>query len=73
MHDTTNSNPERPDLNRRRVIGSALGLGAAGSLGLLSIGTAAATTPELKPAGGEKKTYRETEHIRRYYQTSRMI
>jgi len=70
MKDNHDTPVKRPDLNRRRVIGSALGIGSAVGLGLLSTTTAASPvdTPKSEP---DSKKYRESEHIRRYYQSAR--
>lgn len=62
---------EKMDLSRRRLLGGAVGLGAAG-VGLGSLGVAMAR-PETRPDVSDEThstAYHETEHIRRYYRTT---
>ena len=58
------------DLSRRRLMAGAIGAGAAASLGLVSVNAQAAQPQAAKPAGKET-CYRETDHIRRYYDRAR--
>lgn len=60
-----------PDLTRRRVMGSAIGVGTAASLGLLSM-NGAATTQSAPAPDTESRKYRESDHIRRYYKSARL-
>ena len=62
---------QAPDLGRRRVLGSAMGLGTAAGLGLLSI-TGNASTETSAESVAEPRNYEETDHIRRYYKTTRL-
>lgn len=62
----------KPDSKRRKfLIGASLGsVGAAAALvgaGVVKPAAEAAPAPEL-----ESKGYRETEHVRRYYGTTRL-
>lgn len=60
-----------PDLARRRVLGSAFGVGTAASLGLLSM-KGVATTKSAPAPDTESRNYRESDHIRRYYKSARL-
>lgn len=60
-----------PDLARRRVLGSAFGVGTAASLGLLSM-KGVATTQSAPAPDTESRNYRESDHIRRYYKSARL-
>jgi len=60
-----------PDLARRRVLGSAFGVGTAASLGLLSVTGVATTESAPKLETGPRK-YSESEHVRRYYNSARL-
>lgn len=62
---------QAPDLGRRRVLGSAMGLGTAAGLGLFSITGNASTEPSTESVA-EPRNYQETDHIRRYYKTTRL-
>lgn len=67
-----NKNPgQGPNLARRRVLGSAFGVGTAASLGLLSM-QGAATTQSAPEPDAESRNYRESDHIRRYYKSARL-
>ena len=57
------------DLARRRLITGAVGAGAAAGLGLLAVNSQAAEQPEVQ-AEPKQNSYRETEHIRRYYRSA---
>lgn len=48
----------------------AIGAGAAAGLGLVSINGQAAVPEQTKPKS-ESTCYRETDHIRRYYDSAR--
>jgi len=62
---------QAPDLGRRRALGAAMGLGTAAGLGLLSVsGNAQAESKPVKQAG--TRNYRESDHIRRYYRSTRL-
>lgn len=71
MKDNHDTSATRPDLTRRRVIGSAIGLGSAASLGILA-GSAMADTQEAPKPEPKSRNYTESEHIRRYYQSARL-
>ncbi|MFP4207917.1 MAG: hypothetical protein ACLFSC_04610 [Wenzhouxiangella sp.] len=58
------------DLARRRLMTGAIGAGAAAGLGLVSINGQAATPEPVKPKA-DSNCYRETDHIRRYYDSAR--
>ena len=58
------------DLSRRRLMAGAIGAGAAAGLGLVSVNAQAAQPQAAKPARKET-CYRETDHIRRYYDRAR--
>jgi len=60
-----------PDLTRRRVLGSAFGVGTAASLGLLSM-KGVATIESAPDPDAESRNYRESDHIRRYYKSARL-
>lgn len=62
---------QAPDLGRRRVLGSAMGLGTAAGLGLFSIAGKASTEPSAGPVA-RPRNYQETDHIRRYYKSTRL-
>lgn len=67
-----NKNPgKQPDLARRRVLGSAVGVGTAASLGLLSMSGVAGTDEKPEADSGSRK-YHESDHIRRYYKSARL-
>ncbi|MDT8449402.1 MAG: hypothetical protein RQ847_04440 [Wenzhouxiangellaceae bacterium] len=63
--------PKIPDLDRRRMLGGVIGVGTAASLGLLS--TAGNAPAREKPRSEARdRNYRETEHIRQYYEKARI-
>ncbi|WP_232226800.1 hypothetical protein [Algiphilus aromaticivorans] len=64
------STPKPVNESRRRLLGSAIGAGAAAGLGFATVSAQAAPTAGAAPTENKKKGYRETEHIRRYYQTA---
>lgn len=64
---------EKPDSKRRNFLIGA-GLGGVGAAAALA-GGVAGVKPEAKPAAepvAEGKGYRETDHVRRYYGTTRI-
>lgn len=65
--------PRTPDLDRRRMLGGVIGVGTAASLGLLSAAGNAPAEEKPRPATATRdRNYRETEHIRQYYQKARI-
>jgi hypothetical protein len=54
--------------SRRQVLGT---LSAAGLIGSSAIGGAAPAAASDRPAPGEELEYRETDHIRRFYESAR--
>lgn len=63
-----------PDERRRRFLIGA-GLGGVGSVAVLMSGGAINTVAETEPSADStesSKGYRETEHVRRYYGTTRI-
>lgn len=58
------------DPSRRQFLGIATA-GAAVGLGLAPLPAAAAPAAATAPAPAAASGYRETEHIRRYYQSAR--
>ncbi len=61
-----------PNLKRRRFL-CALGAGGAGAAALATQSLAAPLVPATATVdAGEPKGYRETEHIRDYYATTRI-
>ncbi|MBS3746389.1 MAG: hypothetical protein KGY49_05000 [Wenzhouxiangellaceae bacterium] len=62
---------QAPDLGRRRVLGSAMGLGTAAGLGLLSV-SGHASTERTAVKAARPRNYHETDHIRRYYKSTRL-
>ena len=71
MKQRLNKRVQAPDLGRRRVLGTAMGLGTAAGLGLLSVSSNASAKNAAKE-GTRPRNYRETEHIRRYYRSTRL-
>lgn len=71
MKRVTKKPGQGPDLARRRVLGSAFGVGTAASLGLLSI-KGVATAQSAAAPEPESRDYRESDHIRRYYKSARL-
>ena len=70
---TTQVATEKPDSKRRNFLIGA-GLGGVGAAAVLA-GGVAGVKPEAKPAAepiAEGKGYQETEHVRRYYGTTRI-
>lgn len=66
---------DQPDVqgDRRLFFRSLAGLGVAGGVGALLMrdGLARTGAPAPKPAAQNTAGYRETDHIRRYYDTAR--
>ena len=64
---------EKPDGRRRRLL-LALGAGGAGAAAaaLASAPAAIAAPDKAAPAASDAAGYRETEHVRDYYRTTRM-
>jgi hypothetical protein len=54
--------------SRRQVLGT---LSAAGLIGSSAIGAAVPAAAADKPLPGDELEYRETDHIRRYYESAR--
>jgi len=72
MKQTSESSPQRSiDLARRRLMTGAIGAGAAAGLGLVSVNSQAAAPEAVKKSESDSNCYRETDHIRRYYQSAR--
>ena len=72
MKQPSESSPKPSiDLARRRLMTGAIGAGAAAGLGLVSINGQAATTEQTTKPKAESTCYRETDHIRRYYESAR--
>ncbi|TVS12571.1 MAG: formate dehydrogenase [Wenzhouxiangella sp.] len=71
MKQANDTSPKQAiDLSRRRLMTGALGAGAAAGLGLVSINGQAAAPESAKPEA-KSTCYRETEHVRRYYDRAR--
>jgi hypothetical protein len=73
-HDTSAAPPlhtsSTPDKARRRVLMFGAGAAGAASASALAAGPAAIVAPvEPQPAS---QGYQETEHVRRYYETTRL-
>lgn len=64
------STPKPVNESRRRLLGSAIGASAAAGFGFTAVEAQAAPAPSAPASEHKKKGYRETEHIRRYYQTA---
>ena len=66
----------KPDNKRRNfLIGASLGgaaAAAAAASGVTGVQPAAKTADSLTEAAGKDKGYQETEHVRRYYGTTRI-
>jgi hypothetical protein len=70
---TTQAATEKPDSKRRNFLIGA-GLGGVGAAAALA-GGVAGVKPEAPPVAepvAESKGYQETEHVRRYYGTTRI-
>lgn len=60
------------DASRREFLGiAAAGVATGMSLAVLPAAAAPAAAPSAAPAAPGAQGYRETEHIRRYYQSAR--
>ena len=71
MKRASNTSPKQAiDLSRRRLMTGAVGAGAAAGLGLVSINGQAAV-PEQAAPKVQSTGYKETDHIRRYYDSAR--
>jgi len=62
---------QAPDLGRRRILGSAMGVGTAAGLGLLSVTVNAAAESSAAKVT-RPRNYHETDHIRQYYKSTRL-
>lgn len=72
MKKQSESSPKRSiDLARRRLMTGAIGAGAAAGLGLVSVNAQAEAPVQASKPEAESKCYRETDHIRRYYESAR--
>lgn len=67
--------PDQPDVrgDRRVFFRTLAGLGIAGGTGalLMRVGSTQADAPAARPAAPEAAGYRESSHIRKYYETAR--
>ncbi len=71
MKRVDNNSPKQAiDLSRRRLMTGAIGAGAVAGLGLVSINGQAAEPQVAKP-DAKTTCYRETDHVRRYYERAR--
>lgn len=60
-------------LSRRRLFAGAGAVGAVAAVAAVLPSVPQATSPaESQPAAGERKGYQLSEHIRRYYRTTRV-
>ena len=58
--------------NRRNFL-LAAGLGGAGVVAAVATGKKGVATPKQEPLAASKETkYRDTEHIRKYYETTKV-
>ncbi|MDT8408480.1 MAG: transcriptional initiation protein Tat [Wenzhouxiangellaceae bacterium] len=64
------SKPNAVNESRRKLLGTTLGIGAVASLGGLTTLKSGAAPVQAQPAQAEKRGYRETEHILRYYRST---
>ena len=60
-----------PDVKRRRFL-LAFGAGAAGAASASALAAAPAAIVEPAESKSASQGYQETEHVRRYYQTTRL-
>ena len=71
-HSSAPSPAQLPDFKRRRFL-AALGAGGAGAAAMATQSVAAPLVPAVAPVDAETtQGYRETEHIRDYYATTRI-
>ena len=74
-YDTSTAAPVKavrpPDATRRRFL-LAFGAGAAGAASASALAAAPAAIVESAESKPESQGYRETEHVRRYYTTTRL-
>lgn len=74
-YDTSTAAPVKavrpPDATRRRFL-LAFGAGAAGAASASALAAAPAAIVESAESKPESQGYRETEHVRRYYATTRL-
>ena len=72
MGAATATPPSSADKTRRRFL-MAFGAGAAGAASASALAAApAAIVPQAAPATPQSQGYRETEHVRTYYATTRI-